>query len=100
MRKDDETRKIRNCHQWHQKAEQIKQDSKYLCAVCLDEGIYNYNNLEVHHIIKLRDAKEKLLDDDNLICLCRKHHIEADDGTISKDYLYNLVSKRNNQANL
>ena len=96
IRKDDETRKIRNCHSWHKKSEQIRKESKYLCAVCLEEGIYNYNNLEVHHIEKLRHNKDKLLDDDNLICLCKKHHKQADDGTISKEHLYDLVKKRKN----
>ena len=62
--------------------------------LCFDEGIYNYNNLEVHHIEKLRDDKTKLLDNDNLICLCRRHHIMADKGTLNKDYLYELVKNR------
>jgi len=93
-RTEDETRKLRNNYKWHTKAKQIKQDSKFLCAVCFDEGIYNYNNLEVHHIEKLRDDKTKLLDNNNLICLCRRHHIMADKGTLNKDYLYELVKNR------
>ena len=97
-RKDNETRKIRNCYSWHKKAEEIKKESKYICAVCFDEGIINYNNLEVHHIEKLRHNTERLLDDDNLICLCTKHHHQADTGKIKKDYLDELVKKRKNNS--
>lgn len=79
---------------WAKKAREIKERSKYLCAVCLDEGIYNYNNLEVHHITKLREAPERLLDDDNLVCLCVKHHKEADAGRIDEDYLRRLALYR------
>ena len=92
-RTEDETRKLRNNYKWHTKAKEIKEQSKFLCAMCFEEGIYNYNDLEVHHIEKIRDNKGKLLDNDNLICLCRRHHILADNGTISKEHLYELVKK-------
>lgn len=85
---------MRNTHAWHTKAEQIKKDSKYLCSVCKEKGIYNYNDLEVHHIIKIRDDKSKLLDNYNLICLCVYHHKLADKGKIKADYLLNLAKKR------
>lgn len=93
-RRYDETRKIRNNYKWHTKAKEIKAESYFLCAVCLEEGIYNYKDLEVHHIEKIRDNKNKLLDNDNLICLCKRHHILADNGTISKEHLFELVKKR------
>ena len=92
----DETRKLRNNFKWHSKAKQIKKNSKFLCALCLEEGIYNYNDLEVHHIIKIKDDKEQLYNNNNLICLCKKHHILADNGTISKEHLFELVKKREN----
>lgn len=96
VRNDKDLRKLRSTSAWTNKSIQIKKDSKYLCAICLEEGVYNYNNLEVHHIEKLRDNKDKLLDDDNLICLCKEHHIQADNGTISKEHLLDLVEKRKN----
>ena len=94
VRKYDEARQLRNTHKWHKKAEQIKQDSKFLCALCLEEGIYNYKDLEIHHIDKIRDNKDRLLDNNNLICLCRNHHALADKGIITKEHLFNLVKKR------
>lgn len=94
---DYEESKLRNTYKWHTKAEDIKKESKYLCSVCFEEGIYNYNNLEVHHITKIRDDKSKLLDDNNLICLCREHHKLADVGMLDKEYLLKLVQKRINK---
>ena len=86
--------KLRNLNAWHKKAEEIKERSKYLCSVCLDKGIYTYDTLETHHILKLKDYPDKLLDDDNLICLCKEHHTEADEGKIDKEYLFKLVKER------
>lgn len=87
--------KLRNTYLWHTKAEQIKKDSKYLCAVCLDnKKIFNYNNLEVHHITKIKEDETRLLDDYNLICLCIDCHKLADKGLIKKDYLFKLAEDR------
>lgn len=91
---DYEEAKLRNTYAWHTKAEQIKKDSKYLCSICYQEGIYNYKELEVHHIIKIKKDKTKLLDDYNLICLCRKHHRLAESGMIDQDTLLKLARLR------
>lgn len=89
-----EERKLRSLFSWTTKAKEIKERSQFLCAVCREQGIYTYSNLEVHHIEKIRDNKELFLADENLICLCVEHHKKADSGEISKDYLRELVSKR------
>ena len=89
-----EESKLRNTNDWHKKAEDIKRKSKYLCSVCYDKGIYQYNDLETHHIVKIRDDKSKLLDDYNLICLCRSCHKLADVGMIDKEYLLKLARER------
>lgn len=89
---------LRNTHTWHMKAKEIKEKSNYLCAVCKDKGIYTFDNLEIHHITKLRDNKELLLDNNNLICLCWKHHKLADEGYISSDYLRKLAMTREGNA--
>lgn len=91
---DYEEAKLRNTYQWHSKAEQIKKDSNYLCSLCFMEGIYNYNDLEVHHITKLKEDKSKLLDNFNLICLCKKHHKLADAGMIDNNLLLSLAKER------
>lgn len=81
-------------------AKNIKEESNHLCAVCLDQGVYTYENLEVHHIVKIRDDVNKLLDINNLICLCRYHHMLAENGDLDKKYLINLVKKRENCHNI
>ena len=86
--------KLRNLNAWHIKAEEIKERSRYLCAICEEEGVYTYDNLETHHIEKLRDNPERLLDNYNLICLCKEHHIKADEGKIDKEHLFKLAKER------
>lgn len=88
--------KLRYTRKWKDKSKQIREESNYLCAVCRDKGIYNYTGVEVHHIIKLNNDTSKLLDDNNLICLCKIHHREADKGELSISYLQELVAKRYN----
>ena len=89
-----EERKLRNKYSWATKAQEIKARANYLCEVCKAEGKYVYDQLEVHHIEKLRDHPELLLEDENLICLCVDHHKKADDGQISQDYLRQLAAAR------
>lgn len=81
---------------WTHKVEEIKSRSHYLCAYCRSQGILTYEGLEVHHIIKLRDRPELLLEDSNLVCLCVRHHKEADRGEIDAKVLYALVRQRDN----
>lgn len=95
MRTDREHH-LRQTNRWHAKSLQIRERSNWLCSVCRDQGIINHESLEVHHIEKIRDNPEKFLDDDNLICLCTKHHKQADDGLIEPDYLRHLAQLRDN----
>lgn len=77
----------------------VREDSQYLCEVCRSYGVYNYENLEVHHIVKVKDDPSGLLDRDNLICLCRMHHKMADNGEIGVNYLRKLAKNRQNSPN-
>ena len=89
-----EERKLRNTTAWHKKSEQVREDAKHLCEVCRSEGRYNFENIEVHHIIKVREDKTRLLDESNLVCLCARHHKQADAGKIDKEYLTELGRRR------
>lgn len=86
--------RLRYTRKWQNKSKQIKADANYLCEVCKSKGIYTYNDLEVHHITKLREDPSGLLDDYNLICLCRSHHKQADDGEIKAEDLRRIARKR------
>lgn len=85
---------MRRTNTWKQKSLIIRERANYLCEVCKDIGVYTYDNLEVHHIEKLKDRPDLLAEDDNLICLCVTHHKQADEGILTKKYLKKLVSKR------
>ena len=87
-------RKLRSTHKWTKKSKEIREKANYLCEVCRDKGIYNYKNLEVHHIDSVQDNPEKLLETHNTICLCQKHHKQADAGKIDREYLLMLAEER------
>lgn len=87
-------RKLRSQYKWTQKSEEIRERANYLCEVCRDKGIITYKDIEVHHITKVVDDPEMLLDNYNLVCLCQEHHKLADKGGIDKDYLLELARKR------
>lgn len=89
-----EENSLRSKRSWQLKRESIKERSFYLCSVCKDKGDYSPKDLEVHHIIKLRDDPSLFLDDDNLIALCLPHHEDADRGKLDIDYLRKLVKDR------
>ena len=86
--------KLRSTYQWTKKAKQIKNDAMGLCEVCKAQGVYTYDGLEVHHITKLKDNPNGLLDDSNLIALCVYHHKQADAGDLDADYLRKLAKER------
>lgn len=87
-------RKLRSTYAWTQKAQEMKEEAQYLCEVCRAEGVYTYSRLETHHIDKLRLKHEGLLQDENLICLCERHHREADRGIISAERLRQIARER------
>lgn len=86
--------KLRSTNKWTKKSEEIREASKWLCAICLEEGVYTYDNVEVHHITKLKDWHEGLLDNYNLICLCKYHHELADQGKLDAEHLRELARTR------
>ena len=93
-----EERKLRNTYAWEKKSKQIREKAQHLCEVCRREGRLTYNNLEVHHIVKVKDNTSLLLDDYNLVCLCQEHHKKADKGLIDADYLRKIADDREKKS--
>ena len=89
-----EERKLRSSNKWKEKSLEIRERANHLCEVCRDNNIFTYDNIEVHHIIKIRDDTSKMFDNENLICLCVEHHKQADRNEIDSDYLRQLASRR------
>lgn len=78
--------------QWINKSKEIKERDNYLCRVCLSKNILNYKQLEVHHIVPLKIDFSLRLENDNLITLCKNHHIEAERGIIKVEELKSLIT--------
>ncbi len=89
-----EERKLRSLNKWKEKSLEIRERANYLCEVCRDNNIFVYDNIEVHHITKIKDDSSLMFDNENLICLCQEHHKQADRGQIDSDYLRDLARKR------
>ena len=87
-------RKLRNTYAWEQKSIEIRERANYLCEYCRSFGVFNYKDIGVHHIVKLADDPNGLLDDSNLICLCDEHHKKADRGEIDAEVLRELAAER------
>ena len=87
-------RKLRHLNAWAIKSAEIRERANNLCEYCRSKGRYNYQDLEVHHIEKLREHPELLLEDSNLVCLCHTCHKMADNGEISKEELKKLAELR------
>lgn len=85
-KKNTKASKFRNSNAW------ITKRDKYLCQVCLKDSIYNYDDLQVHHIIPIDKNYELKLDESNLITLCSYHHKQAEQNKITKEYLYKLIN--------
>lgn len=91
---DREERRLRSTSAWTRKSIEVREKAKGLCEVCRDKGTITYKNISVHHIEKVRDNKDKLLDNYNLIALCARHHEQAEKGELSKEYLRRLARER------
>ena len=94
--KDSNADKFRSSSAWTKKSIEIRQRDKYLCKVCMANRHntirqFNYDKLEVHHIIPIHEDYNKRLDNDNLITLCNYHHKLAEDGQITRDELSELI---------
>lgn len=90
---DKAERKMRNTYAWAKKSREIR-GAALFCEVCALQGRYVYDNLSVHHIEKIKDRSDLLLDNENLICLCSSCHSKAEKGEIDKDFLKEIAQRR------
>ena len=89
--------RFRSSRAWRKKAEAIKRRDKYLCVYSLSKGIVETHDLEVHHIVPIKEDWNKRLDDSNLITLTRLVHEQAEDGTISREELLKVIFPRHDE---
>jgi 5-methylcytosine-specific restriction endonuclease McrA len=87
---------FRGSRAWKTKREHIKTRDKFLCQICLLERYfttrkYNFHQLEVHHIQPINERWTERLADYNLITLCSMHHKMAENGSIPRAELLEIV---------
>lgn len=97
FKKNTKAVQFRNTSHWQRKRKQIRERDKNLCQVCLlDEydtyRIYTFDNIEVNHIVPIKEDPSKALDDNNLISLCSYHHKMADKNLIPKAIMIALTN--------
>ena len=88
--------KFRNTYIWQEKRNEIRERDMHICQVCLRDKydtdfVYNYEGLEVHHIVPIEEDYSRRLDSYNLITLCNMHHRMAEEGIIEREYLQKIV---------
>lgn len=104
-KKDTEAVRFRNTSRWQRKRKEIRERDKRLCQVCLigaynTQRMYTYENIEVNHIVPIKEDINKALDNDNLISLCSPHHKMADKGQIPRAVLVALAHPDRNLDNI
>ena len=102
--KTSEADKFRWTKAWQRKREEVKRRDKFLCQICIRKLYntikkYNYNDLEVHHIVPIKEDYELRLEDSNLITVCEYHHELAEQGTIPRDELLSIVEEQEEDKN-
>ena len=60
-KKNTKESQFRNTNAWIKKRNLIKKRDKYLCQLCLKDNVYNYDDLQVHHIIPIVKNYNKML---------------------------------------
>ena len=99
MKHSTDQNKFRSKNAWTKKSVAIRKRDGYLCQICArglydPEKLYQTENLEVHHIVPLKNDYNLRLDDENLITLCGKHHEMAEAGLIPAGLLKRIAAEQ------
>lgn len=95
-RKGSFAHEFRKTNAWTKKSIEIRRRDGFLCLCCKAElpgTIQKYNPyaLSVHHIVPIREDRNKRLDNGNLITVCDVHHEMCESGEISRQQQTELV---------
>lgn len=96
--------KFRKTNAWRKKSIEVRQRDKGLCQLCIRQLYntilqYNFDTLEVHHIVKLEVDMSKRLDNNWLLSLCKYHHTMADNYEIPMDELHEITLEQEKKNN-
>lgn len=96
----DRVHRFRTLQVWIKKRNHIRERDNHLCQVCIRKlyntfNQYTYDDLQIHHIVDLREDWDRRLDDNNLIALCRQHHEAAEKREIPREVLHSIAREQN-----
>lgn len=101
IRKKYETgqNRFRSKNVWTKKSKKIRERDGFLCQICIRKLYrttkqYNYEHLEVHHIVPIQTDYDLRLEDSNLITLCERHHSMAESGEIPAELLHRIAEEQ------
>lgn len=85
-----------NTRKWRRLREEILKDNNYMCEICLELGKINCDDLQVHHIEKVKDNQAKMFDKNNLIVVCRGHHKQIEG--MNKEELLKFIKNKEGES--
>ena len=101
QRKKERTDKVkfRSSAAWQHKVEEILERDLRLCQVCirnLYETVqqYTYDNIEIHHAVRIEEDYEKRLDNNILISICEHHHEMAESNKIPLSVILRIITEQ------
>lgn len=94
---------VRNRSIWRKTRERVLERDSYMCQACARQvpgttKRYNATQLEVHHITPLEEDIELAYEEGNLLTLCRKHHEDAENGTLSRQWQQDVAEEQIRKA--
>ncbi len=94
-KKDTAEARFRHTQRWKDMSLGIRARDKYICQYCWQhDHKISTADIEVHHIIPIREDYDRRLDADNLISLCRDCHERAECGQISRHTLIEYAKRQ------
>ena len=90
--------RFRGSARWKDMSLYIRRRDRFLCLACLFDidgtgSRITTASLSVHHITPVAEDWDRRLDASNLITLCEEHHERAEDGSIDRNLLYDLLNR-------
>lgn len=93
--KGTDEQRFRSSTRWTTKSLRIRERDHYMCVYCMQHDNHiNTADIEVHHIIPVKEDYNRRLDDSNLISLCREHHEQAEACVIKRDTLLSMAARQ------
>lgn len=96
--------KFRNTTRWKKKSVEIRKRDKGLCQVCIrklynTQQQYTFDTIEVHHIIPLHEDIKHGMNNNNLLTVCKYHHVMCEVGGDIPRHVQQDIAKEQEKLN-